>query len=57
MSQQSNHNPGLTFLGMSGGILALVISLMILAPILCCVGACLLGAADSVVNPSPGVTP
>lgn len=50
-------NPGLTFLGMSGGILALVLTLTILGFLALCVGIPLLcfGGVifDSVINPTP----
>ena len=46
-------DPGLTFLGMSGGILMLVIALVILFPILCCVGMMVMGIVGSAVSPEP----
>jgi hypothetical protein len=52
-----DHNPGLTFLGMSGGILALVVALMILLPVLGCIGCCLFGGIGSVLAPDPLTTP
>lgn len=51
------HNPGMTFLGMSGGILALVIAgsilLFCVLPVVACFGAGILGA----VTPTPTVSP
>lgn len=57
----SNNNPGLTFLGMSGGILALVISLAIILPIIavivCCVGGAFIGAVTPPPSLEPVITP
>ena len=63
MSQEHVHlppppsNPGLTFLGMSGGILALAITLVIVLPLLACVGCCLFGGIGALFAPDPSITP
>lgn len=49
-------DPGMTFLGMSGGILFLSIAAVIVLPILCCVGmffAGVIGVASTDPSPSP----
>jgi hypothetical protein len=45
-------NPGLQFLGMSGGLLMLALAAGVIMLILCCAG-CLWGVAASVPDPSP----
>lgn len=50
-------NPGLTFLGMSGGVLFLVLALVLLLPMVCCGVLCLMGAFGAAVDPSPTPTP
>jgi hypothetical protein len=47
----------MTVLGMSGGILALVISALLLLPLACCGGMLLLGVAGAAMEPTPAVTP
>lgn len=57
--QPQKPNPGLTFLGMSGGILALVIAAVIILPVLCCVGMMffgVIGAATTDPTPIPTYT-
>lgn len=57
MTQQNQpgHNPGVTFLGLTGGLLALAITVLILFPIVCCVGMALAGAIGG--TPTTEVSP
>lgn len=50
-------DPGMTFLGLSGGILMLVIALVIVAPILCCFGMVAVGLFGAAVDPGPSISP
>ena len=55
----ANHNPGITFLGMSGGILALAMALLLvvcfIGPIVLCFGLGIIGA--NLPAPTPSWTP
>lgn len=50
-------DPGITFLGMSGGILFLTIAAVIITPILICLLCCGLGGLGVVWPVDPTVTP
>ena len=55
--QQPQHNVGLTFMGMSGGILMLVMALVIVLPIVGCFGLCLMGGVIGATTPTPTPSP
>lgn len=55
---EEQKNKALAFMGMSSGILSLVIAAVVIFPILCCFGICLLGfiSAPFTEDPVPTVT-
>lgn len=55
--QQPKPNPGLTFLGMSGGVLFLVIALVILLPLICCGVLFFAGVLGMATSPAPSLSP
>jgi hypothetical protein len=54
---QNQPNPGVTFLGFSGGILALIIAAMILVPVVLTVVCCGVGIFGIATTPDPSMTP
>lgn len=46
-NSENQRNKAFAFMGMSGGILALVIALVIVFPILCCLVMCFAGAISA----------
>jgi hypothetical protein len=57
MTPPPGHNPGVTFLGFSGGLLALVVAALVAVPLLGAIACCGFGAAIMAATPTPTVTP
>lgn len=54
---QPQHNPGMSFLGFTGGALALLIIGLILIPVLLFIVCCGAGVLGVVTTPEPSFTP
>jgi NCAIR mutase (PurE)-related protein len=57
MTPPPGHNPGVTFLGFSGGLLALVVAALIALPILGMLACCGFGVGIVATTPTPTATP